>query len=211
MSAFAMTSAAVRLSELLTARLCHELAGSITAVANGADFLSEPGVEVDQEALALIRESARGASTRLQFYRFAYGFGGDGPGTGPPPHELAARFFATSAVSCRFPENVRALPLVEQKLACNLLVFGARSLVRGGEVALAVVDRGLQLKAAGAVVSVAGEQIDALALTTPIAEVTPRTVHAYFTGLLARCLSWQLTAAVMEPGRLNVTSLPSAR
>jgi histidine phosphotransferase ChpT len=200
------TSATVRLSELVTARLCHELVGSITAVANGADFLCEPGVEIDQEALALIRESVRRASTRLQFYRFAYGHSGDGPSAGPPPHELAVGFFATSAVTFRYPEDVRALPLVEQKLACNLLVFGAETLVRGGEVAVAVVDRGLQLKAAGEVVAVAREQIDALVLTTSIADVTPRTVHAYFTGLLARAQSWQLTISASEPGRLYVTS-----
>jgi histidine phosphotransferase ChpT len=201
-----MTLAAVRLSELLTARLCHELAGSITAAVNGADFLCEPGFEFDQEALALIRESARGASIRLQFYRFAYGFGGDGRATGPPPHELAAGFFATSAVRCRYPENVRALAPVEQKLACNLLVFAAETLVRGGEVALAVVDRELQLNAAGEVVSLAREQIDALALATPIAEVTPRTAHAYFTGLLAWCQSRQLTVSATKPGGLCVTS-----
>jgi histidine phosphotransferase ChpT len=122
----------LRISELLTARLCHELVGSITAVANGADFLCEAGLEVDQEALALIQESARRASSRLQFYRFAYGFSGHGRVTGLLPHELAAGFFATSQVTYRYPEDVRALSLVEQKLACNLLVFGSEALVRGG-------------------------------------------------------------------------------
>lgn len=199
----------LRISELLTARLCHELVGSITAVANGADLLCEPGLEVDQEALALIQESARRASSRLQFYRFAYGFSGHGPATGLPPHELAAGFFATSQVTCRYPENVRALSLVEQKLACNLLVFGSEALVRGGEVAAAVAGPGLRLEAAGEVISVVPEQIDALALALPIAEVTPRTAHAYFTGLLARAQSSRLTVNVAGPGRLSVTSVSS--
>jgi histidine phosphotransferase ChpT len=203
-----MISAAVRLSELLTTRLCHELVGAITAVANGADFLCESGLDLDQEALRLIRESARRAASRLQFYRFAYGFASDGGAIGPPPHELAAGFFATSPVACRYPESVRALPLAEQKLACNLLVFGAEALVRGGDVALAVVEHGLRLEAAGETVAVSREQFDALAQAPPVAAVTPRTVHAYFTGLLARARNRQLTVDV-TPGRLFVTALSS--
>jgi hypothetical protein len=35
-------------------------------------------------------------------------------------------------------------------------------------------------------VSIARQQSAALTLTTPVAELTVRTVHGYFTGLLAR-------------------------
>jgi histidine phosphotransferase ChpT len=205
-----MTSGSdLRVSELLAARLCHELVGPISAVANGADLLREHELEIDQEALALIGESARRAGSRLQFYRFAYGFCGNGHVTGPPPDQLAAGYFASSRVACRYGQDVRTLPLSEQKLGCNLLVFGAEALIRGGHVALAVENGGFRLEAAGEGISLAREQSRALALTTPLAELTSQTVHGYFTGLLAKAQGCQLVADATTPGRLYIRSTPA--
>jgi histidine phosphotransferase ChpT len=199
----------LRISELLTARLCHELVGPITAVANGADLLSEDGVEVDREALTLVGESARRAGNRLQFYRFAYGFGGDGHAAGQPPCDLADGYFAASRIVCRYGETVRSLPLVQQKLACNLLVFAAEALTRGGVVTLDAAECGLRLSAAGDAVCLTREQAEALALAPPVAQLTSRTVHAYFTGLLARAQGWRLLA-MPTPGRLAIASVAAA-
>ena len=44
----------------------------------------------------------------------------------------------------------------------------------------------------------------ALALTTPIAELTVRTVQDYFAGLLAKALDQRLIATA-EPGRVRLT------
>lgn len=95
----------VRLSELLTARLCHELSGPIAAINNGIELLAEdeegegreasPGTSFLRDAVALVGDSARRAGSRLQFYRFAYGFGG-GARAGPAPHELALGYFEAS-------------------------------------------------------------------------------------------------------------------
>jgi histidine phosphotransferase ChpT len=86
----------IRLSELLSARLCHELSGPIAAINNGVELLAEeyqsleaaPGTGFSSDALALVGDSARRAGSRLQFYRFAYGFSG-GARAGPEPYELA--------------------------------------------------------------------------------------------------------------------------
>ena len=66
----------LRVGELLTAHLCHELASPITAMLfaeNAAD-------------LACVHRAAG----RLQFYRFAYGFDRRSGVAGIPPHELVA-------------------------------------------------------------------------------------------------------------------------
>src|SRR5271163_1304154 len=80
----------LRVLELLTARLCHELSGPIAAINNGVELLvDEPvpgkaGEDPDfmHEAIALLGDSARRATDRLRFYRFAYGFGHGGPMVG---------------------------------------------------------------------------------------------------------------------------------
>lgn len=200
----------LRISQLLAARLCHELVGPITAVANGADLLCNDGAEPDQETLALVGESGRRAARRLEFFRFAYGFAGEGQAAGPSPGELAAEYFKGSRILCRYGDQVRLLPLIQQQLACNLLVLGAEALGRGGLVAVEATDCGIRLEALGEDVSIARKQSAALTLTTPVAELTARTVHGYFTGLLARTQDWRL-AEETAPGRLYVASLGAAR
>jgi histidine phosphotransferase ChpT len=102
----------MRVLELLTARLCHELSGPITAINNGVELLAEedpdpglwPGASFIRDAVALVSQSARCAGSRLQFYRFAYGFG-QGAMAGPPPHELAIGFFDASRIACDCAER----------------------------------------------------------------------------------------------------------
>src|SRR5215467_13265513 len=94
----------MRVLELLAARLCHELSAPISAINNGVELLadddSDPGSGTDfsHEAATLIDDSARRAASRLQFYRFAYGFGRGSAIAGPAPHELAAAMFNGSRI-----------------------------------------------------------------------------------------------------------------
>ena len=207
MTLFGMTRIAdLRISELLTARLCHELIGPVAAVENGVELLLDQPLNLDQEALALAADSARRASARLQFYRFAYGLGGEGRAAGPPPFELAASYFATTRIACHYAEGVRILAPAEQKLGCNLLLVGGEALARGGKLVLDAVGGEMHLDAAGEAARLAPEQLDALLLKTPVEALTPRTVQTYFTGLLARTRGRHLLIEAAEPGRLRVRS-----
>jgi histidine phosphotransferase ChpT len=205
----------MRVLELLTARLCHELSAPIAAINNGTELLAEEdsddpgpmsGTSFVRDAAALIGDSARRAGGRLQFYRFAYGFGG-GALAGPAPHELAVSFFAESRIACDYSDNVRILPPDWQKLACNLLPVGAETLPRGGRLVL--TDDPLNLEAVGEAADLSPELRSALMLTMPIAELTSRTVQAFFTGLIAKALGCRLIGAV-EPGRVRLTAMPPA-
>jgi histidine phosphotransferase ChpT len=200
----------LRVLELLTARLCHELSGPVAAIGNGVELLAECRSEFDGEALTLVADSAQRAANRLQFYRFAYGFGGDAAAVGPAPNELAAKLFAESSIACDYAESVRALPLDRQKLACNLLLVGAEMLVRGGRLALETTGAGLRLDAIGESVLLTDEQAAALRLELPLDALTMRNVTAYFTALLARGWGWRLIGAEAEPGRIRLSSYASA-
>jgi len=200
----------LRLIELLAGRLCHELIGPSAAVENGVELLLDQDVELAQEALALVAESARRASSRLQFYRFAYGFGGEGRLAGTPPCELAASYFATTRITCHYREDTRSLPLARQKLGCNLLLIGSEALARGGTLSLAAVSSGLELEVAGEAIHLTPGQLEALALATPIEALTPRTVQAYFTGLLAQAQGLRLVAGTAERGKLHLRSVAPA-
>jgi histidine phosphotransferase ChpT len=196
----------MRILELLTSRLCHELSGPIAAVNNGIELLAEEEADFQRDALALVGDSARRASLQLQFYRFAYGFSRGRAMAGAGPQELAARFFNATRIVCDYGESVRLLPLDFQKLACNLLLVGAEALSRGGSLTLTDGPQGLDLHVVGETVFLSPEVSAALVLATPVAALTSRTVQAYFTGLLAEALRFRLVHAT-EPRRVRLTAV----
>src|SRR5690348_2450064 len=174
----------LRVLELIAARLCHDLIGPVAAVANGVELLGEDDPDFVRDAVALVGDSARKANARLQFYRFAYGFGGGGL-TGPAPHQLAAEFFAETAIQCDYDAAARALPVERQKLACTMLTVAAEGLPRGGRLALGVGDAGPRVEASGHGTGPSPEVREALSLSAPVEALTTRSVGAYFAGSIA--------------------------
>jgi histidine phosphotransferase ChpT len=204
----AATSSVVdmRILELLTSRLCHEMSGPIAAVNNGIELIADEEADFQSDALALVGDSARRASVQLQFYRFAYGFSCGRAMAGAAPQELAALFFNAGRIACDYGESVRLMPLDFQKLACNLLLVGAEALSRGGSLTLTNGPQGVDLQVVGETVFLSPEVSAALVLATPVAALTSRTVQAYFTGLLAETLGCRVVHAA-EPRRVRLTAV----
>ena len=192
----------IRVSELLTARLCHDLAGPIAAIGNGAELLDDDDPDFVRQAATLIGDSAGTASKRLQFFRFVYGFS-SGALAGPPPHALAGEYFSGGATTCDYREAVRALEPAWQRLGCILLMTAAEALPRGGKLTLTAEAGMVSLAAIGEGPGPSAEIGDALALQAPVEALTSRSVCAYFAGLLARLLGCRVHAAV-EPGGFRI-------
>jgi len=189
----------LRVTELLAARLCHDLIGPVAAVANGAELLADEDAEFARDAIALVEDSARKANRRLQFYRFAYGFTGGGV-TGPQPHQLIAGLFEETSISCDYAETARTLPVERQKLACNMLAVAAEPLIRGGSLILDADATALELQATGEGGGLSPDIRAALSLAITAGELNSRTVGAYFTGLLARRLGFRIVIADLAGG-----------
>jgi histidine phosphotransferase ChpT len=192
----------MRVCELLAARLCHDMAGPIAAIANGAELLDDDDPDFAREAAALIGDSARTAAKRLQLFRYVFGFS-RGAHAGPPPHALAGEYFAGSAIQCDYPDSVRELEPEWQRLACSLLFVGAEGLPRGGRLALETSPGGLVLTATGEGEGPLAESREALARAASVGELTSRGVCAYFAGLLAEGLGRRLELTV-EPGSFRL-------
>jgi histidine phosphotransferase ChpT len=144
------------LAELLCARLCHDLAGAVGAVATGAELLAEEDAGENSEAVDLLATSAATAVARLRFLRLAFGLGG----TTLPADQLQdlVSTFLASPLGCG--EDLRldwedcgqiAWEPGPAKLLLNLVLLGRDCLPRGG--ALAVRAR----RADGPVISVIAE------------------------------------------------------
>jgi hypothetical protein len=122
---------------------------------------------------------------------------------GPPPHTLAREYFTGSAIACDYTDAVRALEPEWQRLACNLLFVGAEGLPRGGRLVVETAPEGVALTATGDGAGPSAENREAMTLAALVGELTPRSVGAYFAGVLAQALGCQLVVT-RGPGQFQI-------
>src|SRR5258708_13176333 len=111
----------MRVVELLNARLCHELVSPVGAINNGVELLGEEDPDFVRDAIQLIGQSARKASQRLQFYRFAYGTNASASGTPASGRDLSLGLFEETKIRCDWLAGAATLPSDWQRLACHML------------------------------------------------------------------------------------------
>lgn len=174
----------LRVVELLCARLCHDLVGPVAAISNGVELMGDDDPDFVRDAVALVGDAAGKASSRLQFYRFAFGYH-DGPAGAQPPHALVAALYEGTNILCEYGEGARQLGLEWQKLACNMLLVAGEALPRGGRILLKAGAAGPDLEAIGEGNGPSAEIRAALSPGAVIDDLTPRTAPAYFAGQLA--------------------------
>lgn len=179
-----------RLLELLNSRLCHDLVGTVSAINNGLELLSEFGDQMDGEAGDLVMRSAAAAAHALQFYRLAFGFAG-GDDAMQPIHalqELTRNFLAREKIEANWDGNVvaeAALPNRQAKLLLNTVLLAIEALPRGGEIAIALEGgdspTAMRVAANGQDAGLRPEIRSALSADARVDELTPRSAQAYYT------------------------------
>ena len=192
------------LAELLCARLCHDLAGPVGAVATGAELLAEEGGD-SGEALDLLASSAAAASQRLRFFRLAFGPAAK-PVAAGELRELASNFLAGSATSggtlaVEWRDNANGpWDGGAAKLLLNLLLVARDCLPRGGTLRVTLrpgpdlladlVAEGQAVATAEAVAGLAGA-IPGSPASSPVTSpfgIGPRGAQGFYTGHLANGL-----------------------
>lgn len=193
----------LRVLELLSSRLCHELISPVGAINNGIELLEEEDPAFVKEAIKLIANSARTAGKRLDFYRFAYGSGRTGTA-----REVTMGLLEGSKSRCEWDDAVSKLPVEWQRIACNLVVLATEALPRGGSVQVAPLagKPGLVVTAAGEAINLTPELRAVLDENTTIADLTARNIHAYYTAKLAEALAARLALSTSQPGSAVFTA-----
>ncbi|MBL8837984.1 MAG: histidine phosphotransferase [Alphaproteobacteria bacterium] len=177
------------LAESMAARLCHDLVGSVGAVANGVELLADSRSRPDPEVVDLVAQSARQASRRLQAFRVAYGTGNALPGSGmfAEVRRLANALCEGGRVTLDWGAPDGALENAATKDAARLLLntvlMAIDTLPRGGtvKVAVAVADTRLKvgIEATGNHIGLPEEVRTMLTGEVETVELTPRNVVAY--------------------------------
>jgi len=123
------------LTAQLCSKLCHDLAGVIGAIANGAELLEdEDDEEIRNQAVELLAQSATQAGRRLRFFRIAFGAGGaigDAIDVGELRDAVEGQL-GGGRLKVEWPAGVNQLSKSQAKLLFNLMLVAAAGLPRGG-------------------------------------------------------------------------------
>ncbi|MGH6953630.1 MAG: histidine phosphotransferase family protein [Alphaproteobacteria bacterium] len=200
-----------RVMELLCARLCHDLVGPVGALNNGIELLSEATGAPDPEVVALVGESAQAAARRLKALRLAFGFVDDGAGEGHfvEARDVASPLFEPGKVKLEWLAGPADGPVKRSsvKLLLNVVLLAADSLIAGGTLEVRFENTGGQpsatVSAVGRGARLPPGVAEMLARSLGPDQLTARTVHAYYTGLLAESIEARFEARELEPGRIQ--------
>ena len=202
----------LKFAELLCTRLCHDLTGPIGAIANGAEFLTDEGFDLQGQAVELINSSAKQAVSRLQFYRRAYGrINDDGEANLAELKKITEDFFEGTKVALDWPDmhtdaSGVSLSYKMGRLLLNMIIITQATLLRGGTLAVRIgtgeSSKHISISGSGATIKWDKDIQDALAGQVSLVSLTPKTVQAELTRSLAHeleaALSWHAGEAAVE-------------
>lgn len=63
----------IKLSELISVKICHDLAGPVGAVSNGVELLKDFDADIKEKSIELVEGSAKDAVARILYFRHAFG------------------------------------------------------------------------------------------------------------------------------------------
>lgn len=184
------TLSAPDLAALLCSRVCHDIISPVGAINNGLELLDEGGA--DEDAMRLIRQSARNASARLQFARIAFGAAGS---AGMMIDTGDAEAVAIAFLKNEKPElvwnGIRALlPKNKVKLLLNLLLVANAAIPRGGKLVVTLenleTEPRFSLSASGPMLRVPPKFLELHSGHKPEEPIDAHSVQPYYTLLLAR-------------------------
>jgi histidine phosphotransferase ChpT len=183
------TLSAVALAQLLVTRLCHDVANPVGAINNGIELLAEDESMRDA-AMELIASSAAQAAARLQFYRYMFGMlKGEGIVDMREKKALIAQYYTGTKVEVEWRAHPATMAQLDCQILCNLVCLAGATLLRGGHLTIEIQTdsdmlHAIHITARGSHVKFDDEMHDAL-LGRCLAAPTPKTVHPYYTALLA--------------------------
>ena len=181
---------APELAALLCSRVCHDIISPVGAINNGLELLDEGGA--DEEAMGLIRASARNASARLQYARIAFGAAGSAGmqiDTGDA-EAVASAYMANEKPEFTWSGARSLLPKNQVKLLLNLLLIANAAIPRGGEISVTLDTSGdkpvFTLRATGKMMRVPPKFLELHSGQAPDEPIDAHAVQPYYTLLLAR-------------------------
>ncbi len=193
------------LAALLCARLCHDLVSPVAALGAALSVLDdEDAADMRDDALELVRESAKQAQAKLEFARLAFGAGGSAPGMIDCVElkRLATGLFNTVKPDLVWKVASPSLEKSAARLLLNLCILGIEAAPRGGTVTVEATESGggarIHVLAEGLKAKIDPKHSAALEGAKPEDGFDGRSIQPYYAGLIARSTGGRVTASSAE-------------
>ena len=199
---------ALEFASLVSARLCHDLAGSVGAIGNGAELIEdEPDAEIRATFIGMIAASARAAGERLRFMRLAYGGGAGSPPVraGEAAEALTGLFAGEGRIRVDWSAACAEVSRPRARLLLCLGQVAGDALTRGGAIALRGGAGEWAIEARGPETALAADE--RAAVLGEVVEPVPRLAPALLAAALARAEG--LVLAVEAGATLRITVGPA--
>lgn len=183
----------MRVMELLSSKLCHDLVSPVSAINNGVELIEDIGGSVVEEAMKLIGDSGLTAARRLRLYRMAYGRAGSEESLAiRDVRQVAEQYLSGGKISLIWSEGQPSEAVASQrgflKTVLNLIVLAEETLAYGGVITLrgeASGARGIRLEIVGRNAHLGLQLQEALEGSSSVDDLSPRSIQAYVTGRFA--------------------------
>ena len=198
-----------RILELLCSRICHDLISPVTAINNGMELLEDDPGDMLEDIRDLLMNSASEGAGKLQYFRLAYGLGGDpdgevGIGTAA---DLTVRLEKHEKPTIKWPaEREKMLPRLKIKGAMNMVLMALEALPRGGEISVTFEGADISVSADGPRAGLEDDSLATLGENVSVDTLTPRSIQTYFTRQVVEAGGGRLTVDTTAEDRVLITA-----
>ncbi|MDI9638562.1 histidine phosphotransferase family protein [Kamptonema cortianum] len=176
----------LRLAELLSSRFCHDLVTPIGAINTGLELFQENVVDLSEdskEIIDLIQHSSQVASSRLSFFRIAFGSSGERTSFGEA-RTLIENYFSRSKIEFEWKTPFQEDLILENwgRLLLNSVLWVSECAPKGGIIQVTLPDKTSAKLSVGldadSIILHQGT-LEALEGKVSLSDLTPRTIPCY--------------------------------
>lgn len=194
----------IKLLQLLSSRICHDLISPIGAIQSGLELL--PEVEDKEEVMSLISQSARSAAQRLNYFRASFGYASDRYFHSFPDIEIFIRGFVENQ---NIQLNWSGIMVVQDppswgRLITNTVLLLVEVSPHGGTLHIQFTDSMVTLTMGGKSFPLRPEIVETLEGRTPPDRLSSQTIQSYLTYIFAKNLNLKLKSASAPQGVVKI-------
>lgn len=193
------------LAAQMCARIAHDLISPIAALGTAIEVLDDPSnADMHDDAIDLIKLSARQASGKLQFLRLAFGAGGSAGGVIATEQlkTLTDGIYGDAKAEIIWNTDRDGIEKDAARLLLNLIMLGVQAVPRGGSVTILTRDIEDAFEIRLTCVGPKARLADAVKLTLggkmPEDGFDGRTIQPFYAGMILRELGGKMAAGADE-------------
>lgn len=204
------------LASMMCARICHDLVSPVGALGAALEVLGdESSSDMHEDAMDLVKTSAKQASHKLKFLRLAFGAGTSAPGVLSLEQikSLVHDMYGEGKVNITWDTEIDGVEKPQGRLILNMVMIALQSIPRGGELVIDLHHKPdasiFNFTATGPKARIYDEFERSLAGRAPEDGFDGRTIQPFFTGMLVRELGGRFDMTIDGEEVIFAAFIPS--